>query len=159
MSSHERDDKGRVLIKNTYFSSSAQRFTSRVGKKYIEHGPSLSHSDMVDYVFCFHCKKVPDVCSFWMNRHRSSHWPPENVRMMAKNAGIFLLPLGHPESDRAPVEWRFSTSAAERLLMFALSTCQLKVYILLKMIRSTYIKKAVGDRLSSYHLKLLYYLP
>ena len=155
---HEKDDKGRVLIKNTYFSSSAERISRRVGKKFIEHGPSLSHSDMVDYVFCFHCKEVPDVCNFWIKRHRPGRWPPENVQMMAMNAGIFLLPLGHPESDRAPVEWRFSTSSAERLLMFELSTCQLKVYVLLKMIRSTYIKKAVGDRLSSYHLKtaLLY---
>ena len=78
--------------------------------------------------------------------------------MTAIEAGIFLLPLGHPESSNSPVEWRYSTSFAERLLMFALNESQLKVYILLKMIKSAYIKKIVGDRYSSYHMKtaLLY---
>ena len=150
---HERDDNGRVLLQNTYFSSSAKRISKRVGRKYMEHGPSVSHSDMVDYVFCFHCKKVPDACRFCIDRQGPSHWPPANVKKMAIEAGIFLLPLGHTESNCEPVEWRFSTSSAERMLMFALNACQFKVYIILKMIRSTYLKKAVGDRFSSYHMK------
>ena len=59
---HSRDDKGRILIKNTYFSSAVQKISKQAGKRYLEHGPSVSHSDMLDYVFCFHCKKVPDDC-------------------------------------------------------------------------------------------------
>lgn len=113
---------------------------------------------MTDYVFCFHCKKVPDVCSSWLDRARPGHWPPESIRIMARDVGIFLLPLGHPESDGESVEWRFSTSEAERLLMLSLNTCQIKVYVLLKMLRKTFIKTLTDDRLSSYHLKtaLLY---
>ncbi|XP_053372682.1 uncharacterized protein LOC128546301 [Mercenaria mercenaria] len=158
MSDHVKDNKGRVLIQNTWFSSSAQRQVRKVRKKFIKHGPSVSYSDNVDYVFCFHCQKVPDVCRSWVSRYRPGHWPPTNVKMMAMSAGIFLLACGHPESEQEPMEWRFSTSAAERLLMFDLSLCQIKVLVLLKMIRKTYLKKTVGDGLTTYHLKtaLLY---
>ncbi|XP_052765455.1 uncharacterized protein LOC128206812 [Mya arenaria] len=86
-------------------------------------------------------------------RPRPGHWPRPETLAKARTCPTFLVPQGYPDSENKEIEWRFSTSLMERLLVFDFTTAQMKVYTLLKMIRKSFIKPIVGDRLSTFHLK------
>ncbi|XP_052762734.1 uncharacterized protein LOC128205256 isoform X1 [Mya arenaria] len=146
----EVDLDGRVLLKNTIQDSNLQK---NFGADFIRQGPSRSGSKDVDIVFAYHCAKQPKECQFLFHRPRPGHWPTPDILEQAKQTGTFLVPQGHSESCNPKLEWRFSTNLIERLLMFNLNSTKIKAYIFLKVLRKTYFKAVVGDRLSTFHIK------
>ncbi|XP_052762685.1 uncharacterized protein LOC128205222 [Mya arenaria] len=146
----EVDLDGRVLLKNTIQDSNLQK---NFGADFIRQGPSRSGTKDVDIVFAYHCAKQPKECQFLFHRPRPGHWPTPDILEQAKQTGTFLVPQGHSESCNPKLEWRFSTSLTERLLMFNLNSTKIKAYIFLKVLRKTYFKPVVGDRLSTFHFK------
>ncbi|XP_052766322.1 uncharacterized protein LOC128207441 isoform X2 [Mya arenaria] len=146
----EVDMAGRVLLKNTVGESSMKK---RWGDDYNKQGPSRTMNKDLDIVMSFPCTHFPEECLFLFNRPRPGHYPRPEILSQARQTTAFIIPQGHAESSRPQLEWRFSTSLIERLLMFDLDINQIKVYTFLKIIRITYFKPVFGDRLSTFHFK------
>ncbi|XP_052783293.1 uncharacterized protein LOC128219524 [Mya arenaria] len=144
-------------------------------EKLSKHGPSVSWSENMDFVKAFNCPVLPEECKIVFRRPRPGHWPSQSLLEEARACGTFVVPQWYSESPktqqklkvvgpstddyivtesvRSLLEWRYSTSRMERLFVFDWSIQQLKVYILLKLIRKTFLKPIFGDRLSTFHMK------
>ncbi|XP_052814633.1 uncharacterized protein LOC128241652 [Mya arenaria] len=124
-------------------------------RKLIFYGPSRSLNKNVDMVQAFPCARLPAECQFLFERPRPGHWPTKDMLAQASAYPVFLVPAGYPDSPyhEKLLEWRFSTSLMERLLIFSFNTTQLKVFVLLKIIRKAFIKIVVGDNFSTFHMK------
>ncbi|XP_052816756.1 uncharacterized protein LOC128243192 [Mya arenaria] len=167
------DNEGRVLHTNSLMEAhDIIRKYSSTGE-IVQHGPSRSN-DENDYVLAYHCCSLPNDCQFLFHRPRPGHWPRADTLARARQVGVFLVPQGYSESPSRPIrcrssalhviphdpcypqsnwEWRFSTSMMERLLMFDMNTVQYKTYVFIKILRKTFLKPVVGDRLSTFHMK------
>ncbi|XP_052777135.1 uncharacterized protein LOC128214611 [Mya arenaria] len=168
------ESEGKVLRTNTQIETHEEmRQMSQPGEM-VQHGPSRSWDEMLDYIIAFHCTSLPEECKFLFCRPRPGHWPRPDTLSMARQTGVFLVPQGYTEDPSRPVkcrsttflvppqnmyyplhkwEWRFSTSIMERLLVFDMNTIQHKVYVFLKMLRKSTIKHVVDDRFSTFHMK------
>ncbi|XP_052782847.1 uncharacterized protein LOC128219069 [Mya arenaria] len=140
-----------------------------------KHGPSVHWDPNFDFVKAFNCPALPEECKYAFARPRPGHWPSARLLDEAKTVGAFVVPQWYSETPtnppkhpnrgpclndyfqtvnkRALLEWRFSTSNMERLFVFDWNLQQLKAYVLLKIIRKTFLKPVIGDRLSTFHMK------
>ncbi|XP_052814316.1 uncharacterized protein LOC128241435 isoform X2 [Mya arenaria] len=146
------DCEGNVFLRNDEGDNIQQNL---VGVKLISHGPSRSFGDDVDSVSAFPCARLPAECQFLFYRPRPGHWPTPDMLVQASQFPVFLVKQGYPDSPyhQRLLEWRFSTSLMERVLVFSFNINQIKVYVLLKMIRKSFLKHFVGDNLSTFHIK------
>ncbi|XP_052814438.1 uncharacterized protein LOC128241515 [Mya arenaria] len=146
------DCEGNVFVRNDVGDNSLQ---TQAGVKLISHGPSRSFGDDVDMVSAYQCARLPAECQFLFYRPRPGHWPTSDMLVQASQFPVFLVKQGYPDSPyhQRLLEWRFSTSLMERLLVFSFNIIQIKVYVLLKMIRKSFLKQFVGDNLSTFHIK------
>ncbi|XP_053375111.1 uncharacterized protein LOC128547210 [Mercenaria mercenaria] len=92
-----------------------------------------------DIVLANPCKSWPQSSRAWLHQQESNTWPTAEMKKYAKSTKCFVVGVGSRASENAAFEWRFSTSLAERCLMFNLNITQIKCYILMKMILKTYI--------------------
>ncbi|KAL3847827.1 hypothetical protein ACJMK2_018719 [Sinanodonta woodiana] len=125
----------------------------------IVSGPACHfHNDQkelsYDIVHAFRCSQWPQEGNEWFQRRRLHGWPTPIQIENARKYGCFVTPVGHPHSPERLVEWRLSYSITERDLVRYFEDTTMKVYILLKMIRKTYIEPVIGDAFSSYHCKV-----
>ncbi|XP_052790281.1 uncharacterized protein LOC128224479 isoform X2 [Mya arenaria] len=141
---------GRVLLKNTWMDD---LWKQEFGVLFRKQGPSRSTVDYFDYIFAFSFSGQVLECNFLFTRPKPGHWPRPEILAKARECKLFIVPQGHAESDQSKLEWRFSTSLIERLLMFDLNILQTQVYTFLKILRKTFFKPLVGDRLSTFHIK------
>ena len=152
MPTDEVDDEGRVLMSNKWMEDELWEMYKHLGPM-ISHGPSKSFSDKVDLVYAFPCASMPEECEFLFRRPRPGHFPKPETLEHARRCPTFLVPQGHPFSEHKHLQWRISTSLCERFLVFDFTAEQQHVYVLLKMIRKSFIKPVVGDNLSTFHMK------
>ncbi|KAL3847823.1 hypothetical protein ACJMK2_018715 [Sinanodonta woodiana] len=122
------------------------------GPAWHHHGDIKEYS--IDSVFAFRCSQWPQEGFEWFLRRRQNGWPKSIQIEKARKLGCFVTPAGHPHSFECLVEWRLSFSITERELTRSFEDTTMKVYILLKMIKKTYIEPYVGDAFSSYHCKV-----
>jgi len=148
----EVDEEGRVLVSNKWMASKLWEVLKHFGPM-ISHGPSTSYSDKVDLVYAFPCASMPEECDFLFRRPRPGHYPKPETLERARHCPTFLVPQGHPFSEHKHLQWRISTSLWERFLVFDFTAEQQHVYVLLKMIRKSFIKPVVGDNMSTFHMK------
>ncbi|XP_052792908.1 uncharacterized protein LOC128226862 [Mya arenaria] len=144
------DENCRVFMANTIQD---HQIREDYRAEFVKHGPSKSVDEDIDVVYAYHCASLPEECQFMFKRPRKGHWPTEEIFASARKCGTFLVPQGHAESYDSNKEWRFSTSTIERTLMFAMNITQIKVYVLLKMIRKSLLKPIFGDRFSTFDMK------
>ncbi|XP_053403337.1 uncharacterized protein LOC128558384 [Mercenaria mercenaria] len=138
----EYDDEGRVLMKNT-------RVCSLLPGE-IRHGPSSSNKNLnMDLLIGFPCKSWPTEALPWVTRTTEDQWPGRNLKCFAVNSGCFVVPTGHCLSETERLEWRISTSIAERCLMFNMNITQIRCYVVLKML----MKKILKGTVTSYQCK------
>ncbi|XP_053389932.1 uncharacterized protein LOC128552888 [Mercenaria mercenaria] len=138
----EYDDEGRVLVKNTLFHNDDMGM--------IRHGPASSNAYLnADYVKGLPCKSWPTEALPWVTRAAEDTWSDRNLKCFAVNSGCFVVPTGHCLSETERLEWRISTSLAERCVMFNMNITQIKCYVVLKMI----MKAFLNDILTSYQCK------
>ncbi|KAL3872303.1 hypothetical protein ACJMK2_040236 [Sinanodonta woodiana] len=108
-----------------------------------------------DYVLAYHCTRWPSEALEWVQRRsRLQGWPASNHLQNAMKDGCFAVAIGHPHSHESDLEWRLSFSFTERELIRSFEDTVMKVYVLLKMIKKTYIEPVLGDAFSSYHCKV-----
>ncbi|XP_053403339.1 uncharacterized protein LOC123555713 [Mercenaria mercenaria] len=144
---YEYDDEGRVLMKNTFHDLQPGE---------IRHGPASSDADLnSDYVLGLPCRSWPTEALPWVTRTTAHQWPGRNLKCFSVNGGCFVVPTGHCLSETERLEWRISTSIAERCLMFNMNITQIRCYVVLKMIMKTFLNGIV----TSYQCKtVLMYL-
>lgn len=145
-----RDSAGRVFLTHGMFS----KVLSKLSGASVDHKVSTAITDSLDLVDAIYCSKLPQECKEWFNRPNTSNWPGKKMLREIEKSGVFLLPVGHPDSQLSLVEFRFSSNLPERKLMSYLNTTQRKVYILTKMINLKIVGPSIGEgKLTSYHLK------
>ncbi|XP_045168496.2 uncharacterized protein LOC123531518 [Mercenaria mercenaria] len=145
--------KGKILIQNTFLSAVAGAVHGGV-----RHGPAQTlpeqpgHSN-VDIVLAFHCKSWPLQARQWLDWQGVGQWPSADMRRYCGSTGCFLVAVGSKGSQHEELEWRISTSLAERCLMFNLNITQIRCYVLMKIILKTFIKPYFEDTISSFMCK------
>ncbi|KAL3882581.1 hypothetical protein ACJMK2_028911 [Sinanodonta woodiana] len=107
-----------------------------------------------DHVRALRCSQWPREGYEWVHRRRLYDWPKPRQIQNTLKYGCFATPVGHPNSNEEHLEWRLSFSIAERDLVRSFEDTVMKVYILLKMVKKTFIEPILGDGLSSYHCKV-----
>lgn len=139
-----------VYLENTYILSITERICQYQSYPFIKKGPSGSGTDKIDFVTAFRYKPSnTDYCK----TNDAGNWPDADLSENAHASDRFIVPVGHPESDCALVEWRISASMTERRLMFSLNVTQIQCYVMMKMLKETFFKPSVGDGITSYHCK------
>ena len=114
--------------------------------------PSLSSLDR-DLCLSIRFKEWPAVASEWRTRLRKSSWPNKYLIDKILHQGHFMVPAGCKGVSDDKLSWRFSFSLSEKLLSRSLSTLVRKVYIIIKIIHSFFLKNP--GALPTYALKTL----
>ncbi|XP_060580986.1 uncharacterized protein LOC132737669 [Ruditapes philippinarum] len=122
------------------------------------HGPAIStqgehRTDDMDAVIAYPCFSWPRSACDWLQRQGLGRWPTQEMKKECVSKGFFLVPVGSKISIDPEIEWRISTSIAERCLMFSLNITQLRCYVLLKMIAKTYFLSNGDTKISSFMCK------
>ncbi|XP_053405225.1 uncharacterized protein LOC123523185 isoform X2 [Mercenaria mercenaria] len=149
-----RDRTGRILLSNTLIPAAlaAADFKGvHNGPAYTEPGqPGVSESDIV---VAFPCKTWPLQARQWLDQQGVSRWLSDDMKRYCSNTGCFVVGVGSKSSENDELEWRISTSLAERCLMFNLNITQIRCYVLMKMILKTYIKPLYEGTITSFICK------
>ncbi|KAL3847834.1 hypothetical protein ACJMK2_018725 [Sinanodonta woodiana] len=152
----EKNNKNNITIDSLNRTVATNAMYTELGNV---SGPAFhihnGHKELsIDTVYAMLCTEWPKEENEWFLRRRIHGWPTPVHIENARKCGCFVTPVGHPHSSECHIEWRLSFSIAERELTRSFEDTTMKVYILLKMIRKTYIKPFVGDAFSSYHCKV-----
>ncbi|KAL4218422.1 hypothetical protein ACF0H5_023157 [Mactra antiquata] len=144
-----KDNKGRVIMKNTTFHVVYNRHGM------VPHGPAGMPPIQqgirdTDIVFALHCSVWPIEARRWLTRENVDGWPNVHLKSESENRQCFLVPVDSKISGLVGVEWRISTTLAERHLMFSLNTIHMKCYVMMKVLLKSYVFK---DVISSYMCK------
>lgn len=125
------------------------------------HGPSFCFPKLmdIDIVTCIKCYTWPSVARKWISRFRPTGWPSDDIISNSFSQGILLVPVGSKSAcgESNPLEWRFSFSLVEKLLVHSFNHCQLLCYSLLKIWLKEILNEdnVLNKTLCSYHLKTL----
>ncbi|XP_060599330.1 uncharacterized protein LOC132752935 [Ruditapes philippinarum] len=146
-----RDRIGRVLLKNTllHISTSSES---------VRHGPAITMEEIPGYcghdiVIAIPCHQWPLKARQWINQQLEGQWPTSDMKQYCKRTECFVVGVGGKGSVNEDIEWRISTSLAERFLMFSLNITQIRCFILMKMILKTFITTQCPDSISSFMCK------
>ncbi|XP_053388982.1 uncharacterized protein LOC128552013 [Mercenaria mercenaria] len=151
---HVRDRTGRILHKNIHISAVG----AKVWKGGVRHGPAYARQRQsgfidIDTVGALPCKSWPLQARQWLDQQGVGQWPSDDMKRYCSSTGCFVVGVGKKDSENEELEWRISTSLAERCLMFNLNITQIRCYVLMKMILKTFIKPYFGDTISSFMCK------
>jgi hypothetical protein len=140
----------RYLCKNT--------FLSIFNLPFVRNGPAQTFKGMhnvrdSDIVYAFPCLSWPIQASQWLDQESERQWPTADMKEYCRGMGCFVVPVGRKNSVNEEVEWRISTSLAERCCMFNLNITQMRCYILMKMIIKTFISTQCPDSITSFMCK------
>ncbi|KAK3576835.1 hypothetical protein CHS0354_002628 [Potamilus streckersoni] len=142
------DSFGVYVLKNTCFQSNYVGFCSGTADRQQQTYISC------DRVPALRCSQWPREGYEWFHRRRCYGWPTTRQIQNAWKYGCFATAVGHPSSNEEVLEWRLSFSLAERDLVRSFGDIVMKVYILLKMVKKTFIEPFLEDAFSSYHCKV-----
>ncbi|XP_060578754.1 uncharacterized protein LOC132735781 [Ruditapes philippinarum] len=147
---HINDRSGRILLKNTSFNDLIQGA--------VNHGPSNATQGQhgfcdSDHVLAYPCKSWPQSASGWLERQGIGRWPTQDMKSYAAYTECFVVPTGSKVSEYPELEWRISTSLAERCLILNLNITQIRCYVLLKMILKSLLNPQDEINVSSFMCK------
>ncbi|XP_053387488.1 uncharacterized protein LOC123542792 isoform X2 [Mercenaria mercenaria] len=155
---HLRDRTGRILLSNTIISATAATAAAALSFTGVQHGPAYKNPGKPgftesDHVPAMSCKTWPLQAIPWIIKQCVGQWPSDDMKRYCSNTGCFVVGVGSKGSENELLEWRISTSLAERCLMFNLNITQIQCYILMKMILKTYIKPLYDGTITSFMCK------
>ncbi|XP_053385067.1 uncharacterized protein LOC128550294 [Mercenaria mercenaria] len=172
---HFRDRTGRILLRNTIMSkpfvatavavavavvtaAEAAPAAAYLCEGLVRHGPAQTLTGRpglldTDHVVAYRCKSWPLQASQWLDWQGVGQWPSDDMKRYCLNTGCFVVGVGSKGSENDELEWRISTSLAERCLMFNLNITQMRCYVLMTMILKTYIKPCYEGTISSFMCK------
>ncbi|XP_060572241.1 uncharacterized protein LOC132730352 [Ruditapes philippinarum] len=147
---HITDSSERVLLKNTLKNGAIPGAVCNGPSNTIPGPPGFCDSDTV---IAFHCKSWHQSASGWLERQGIGRWPTQEMRRYASSTGCFVVPTGSKVSEYPELEWRISTTLAERCLIFNLNITQIRCFVLLKMILKTFLNPEGEINVSSFMCK------
>jgi len=130
-------------------------------------GPAIKHrSDEkagyfleIDFVRCFWCHQWPKEAESWLNRPRLNGWPTTDTICEVVQSGCHLVYVQHRSCRNDDMQWRFSFSFAEVILLQSWTQTQQLVYHLLRFIAKRELMQndcpKEDEVLCSYHFKTL----
>ncbi|XP_060595011.1 uncharacterized protein LOC132749302 [Ruditapes philippinarum] len=147
---HQKSERRGILCKNT-IKNSLMHFGTK------QHGPAVTkqgHHNVrdVDTVFAYPCKSWPQSASAWLER-QGTGWPTNEMRKCAAKTRCFVVPVESKISVYPELEWRISTSLAEKYLMFNFNITQIRCYVVLKMILKSFLNPKGEINISSFMIK------
>jgi hypothetical protein len=116
-----------------YFSNELLKlnYMEQMGPHTIIHGPCVSDMDGDnDFALCFHSREWISPAHKWIKRPNSS-WPSSELKSKIIDHGILFVPIGCKGSKNEDIEWRFSFSVGEKLLIYSFTHVQLICYALM----------------------------
>ncbi|XP_045181416.2 uncharacterized protein LOC123540445 [Mercenaria mercenaria] len=146
-----RDRNGRILLKNTVLNVYQVGVQERHGPSYFTPG-KLGKPD-IDYVIAYPCTSWPQSAKGWIERQGIGNWPTPYMKRYAVSNGCFVVGVVSKVSAYTDMEWRISTSLAERCLMYNLNITQLRCYVLMKMLVKTSLNPLGENNMSSFMCK------
>ncbi|XP_060559089.1 uncharacterized protein LOC132719342 [Ruditapes philippinarum] len=145
------DRKGRILYKNTLIKDMLEDADHLDGPSIATKG---QYGDLDrDRVFAYPCKSWPQLASSWLERQGKGGWPSEKLRRNAASTCCSVVATGSKVSKYPELEWRISTTLAERCLMLHLNMTQLRCNVLMKMILKSFLNPQKEKYMSSYICK------
>ncbi|KAL4222943.1 hypothetical protein ACF0H5_018984 [Mactra antiquata] len=88
----------------------------------------------------FYCTSWPkEVSNTFLLNQAKRLWPSDTLLQDVLQSRCFVVPKGSDCGPDSDIEWRLSFSCGERLLMFDLNTIQIKCYVLMKYVKSTFL--------------------
>ncbi|XP_060586138.1 uncharacterized protein LOC132741891 [Ruditapes philippinarum] len=147
---HISDSRGRILFKSTGIYDFLQG-------AHQQHGPSIAEQNPgfydLDKLIAIPFKSWPQSASGWLERQGIGSWPTQEMRRYATSTGCFVVPTGSKVSEYPGLEWRISTSLAERCFILNLNITQIRCYVLLKMILKSFLNSQDEINISSFMCK------
>ncbi|XP_060592886.1 uncharacterized protein LOC132747503 [Ruditapes philippinarum] len=145
-----KDRTGKLLLKN--FIVSLFNINHEI------HGPAGFQQGQPgicdkDSVFALHCTTWPQQARQWLDQQGEGQWPSAEMKQYCSRTGCFVVGVGCSGSEHEQLEWRISTSLAERCLMFNLNITQIRCYVLMKIILKTFINPLFKDVITSFMCK------
>ncbi|KAH3737165.1 uncharacterized protein LOC127849586 [Dreissena polymorpha] len=136
------DGYGRTLLSSDLYVNELLKRKPYEGEVQHERaGPSTPatiagkwHRDLV-LALHFYC---PSILTRWATRPRN--WPEPNIVQEVLSLGAFVTPVGYKGSAYEHVEWRMCFNSGENVLANNLNDTQVKLYILLKMVKKDVLK-------------------
>ena len=120
------------------------------------NAPALSavlRGNIIKPILCIHSPVWPLAAREWAFRVRRYVWPSVELKKLILQHGCHVVPKGNPQSPNKHLEWRWSFSLAEKMLIRTFNIIQLQCYFLLKMMVTYIINPMVLEGLSSYQVK------
>jgi len=115
------------------------------------------HISGADIVPCIRCPVWPQEAAEWLTRERRNGWPSQSLVKRIARKGCHFVAKAHSRSRNPDLEFRFSFSVAEDMLLDSWQPIQIHMYNSLKNVK-TNINKQFSENdviLCSYHLKTL----
>ena len=113
----------------------------------------------VDFVRSVWCPQWPTEAKGWPNRPRNSGWPTTDTISEVLQTGCYFVYIQHLSCRKDKLQWRFSFSLAELILVQSWTQTQQIIYLLLKffakreLIQNDCPKE--DEVVCTYHLKTL----
>jgi tetratricopeptide (TPR) repeat protein len=107
-----------------------------------------------DIAICFHSRQWISPAHKWVTRPNPS-WPSSELKSKIIDHGILFVPIGCKGSKNEDIEWRFSFSVGEKLLIYSFTHVQLICYALMKILLKDVIETDDDCQglLCSYYIK------
>ncbi|KAK3577486.1 hypothetical protein CHS0354_026435 [Potamilus streckersoni] len=157
------DSEGRSVLSNRCFPEVSGNLLGNLSVQFDQHGPAvttLRTGMSLDLVYAIPSRCWPDQGFRWMSRSRKYNWPTRPMMDVIMKTVVFFVPVGLRISPEQHLEWRLSFSFAEKLLIMQFNSTQYKCYVMLKLIKNTFLNvNTVETVLTSYHCKTcMFYL-
>ena len=130
-------------------------YMKKVGQSKVIHGPCLSDkAGFIDLAISLHSKQWISPACKWISRPNRS-WPSDDLKSTIIDHGTLFVPIGCKGSKNEDIEWRFSFSVGEKLLIYSFTHVQLMCYALMKILLKDVIDSDDDCKglLCSYHIK------
>jgi hypothetical protein len=108
----------------------------------------------IDIAISLHSKQWISPACEWISRPNSS-WPSDDLKSTIIDHGTLFVPIGCKGSKNEDIEWRFSFSVGEKLLIYSFTHVQLMCYALMKILLKDVIDSDDDCKglLCSYYIK------
>ncbi|XP_060593519.1 uncharacterized protein LOC132747994 [Ruditapes philippinarum] len=146
-----RDRTGKLLLKHSILLNGYVDKSKFHGPARVDQG-SHGNCDR-DHVLAMHCNTWPQQARQWLDQQGDSQWPSAEIKQYCSRTGCLVVPVGCRGSEHEQLEWRISTSLAERCLMLNLNITQIRCYVLMKMVIKSFLDPQFEDVISSYMCK------
>lgn len=145
------DEQGRMILSGKLLTDAYSHSTT--GNINAPAISAVLRGDTVNPILCIHSPVWPLAAREWAFRVRRFVWPSVELKRLILKHGCHVVPKGNPQSPNKDLEWRWSFSLAEKMLIRTFNIIQLQCYFLMKMMVAYVINPMVLDGLSSYEVK------